>query len=517
MNNTKLKVLFLILSLLVISFAHDYNGHKCTHGQTEHPEPEFGEVDEDNFPVPDDAVEPEGGRVLASYNKLRTYGYYGHMATGSFRTYMQNRLGPAVLSYFGNALRVKYPVSGKLTIPKSRSTLCGLSVPSVLRTGVTADYVVLFDSKYDKPASSSSSTWVAESYSCYLASGSKRPLVAKTLLNSAVFVNPGTNILLHEKNIYMVLHELTHTLGFSPSLYNYFLSSSGKKLTGHIKSATVSGKTSKVVDVAPLTSRIRKFFGCSTLKGAYMENSGSSATAGAHFERRLFPFEAMTSGLIYQQAYSEFTLAMLEGSGWYVPDYSYADAYWFGQGQGCNFLSKTCSSANSLFSDFCTGSSRGCTVMGRGGGFCQSDIRSDGCKFVHPNVNYDCENTNAKSYARLSSLQSFGRTANSKCFEGTLSTSSGASKSSFCFKYNCVGSGTTTKLQVTVGSKTLTCTEEGSMSVSGYKGYIKCPDPLAFCSTIGAKTCPRGCMGRGSCVDGKCVCRSGYSGKDCAA
>jgi len=430
---------------------------------------------------------------------------------------MEKRLGPAVLSYFTNALRVKYPVSGKLTIPKSRTTLCSLSVPSVLRTGVTADWVVLFDSKYDKPASAQSSTWVAESYSCYLATGTKRPLVAKTVLNSAVFVNPGTNILLHEKNIYMVMHELTHTLGFSPSLYKYFLNANGKVITGHIKSATVSGKKATVIDVAPITNRVRKFFGCNTLKGAYMENSGSSATAGAHFERRLFPFEAMTSGLIYQQSFSEFTLAMLESTGWYVPDYSYADPYWFGQGQGCSFLSSTCTSANSKFDDFCTGSSRGCTVVGRGGGSCSTDTRSDGCRFVHPNVNYDCDNTGAKSYARLPALQSFGRTAYSKCFEGTLASTSGASKTSFCFKYNCVGSGSNTKLQVVVGGKTLTCTEKGSMSVSGYKGYISCPDPLSFCQTIGSKTCPRGCMGRGSCVDGKCVCRSGFSGKDCAA
>jgi len=374
----------------------------------------------------------------------------------------------------------------------------------------------MWDAEYDAPASSTSTTWVAESTTCYLATGSKRPLIAKTLVNSAVLVNPGTDVLLHEKNVYMILHETTHVLGFSSSLFPYFVDSNGKTLTGHILSGTLDGYTAKIINVSPLTANLRSFFGCSTLKGAYMENTGSSATAGSHFERRMFAFEAMTSGLIYQQSYSQFSLAMLEGSGWYVPDYDYADGYWFGQGQGCNFLTKTCSTINSEYSDLCTSTARSCTVPGRGGGTCASDVRSDGCKFVHPNVNYDCDNTDAESYARLPSLQSFGRTAYSKCFEGTLSTSSGASQTSFCFKYNCVGSGSSTKLQVTVGTKTLTCTEAGSMSVSGYKGYITCPDPLTFCETVGAKTCPRGCMGRGTCSSGKCVCRSGYSGKDCA-
>jgi len=509
MASRQLKTLLLLLAVLSISFAHDYSdGHKCTHGQKGFPEHEFIDVQEENFPAPED------GRVLTSYNNLRTYGYYG-LLSGSFRTYMEDTLGPAILDYFSAALKVKYPVSGKLSY--TGSSVCGVSTPSVLRSGVTADFFIMWDAEYDKPASAQATTWVAESYSCILATGTKRPLIAKTLLNDAVFVNPGSNVLLHEKNIYMILHETTHTLGFSSSLYPYFVTSTGKRLTGHITSATLDGSTSKVINVEPLTNRLRSFFGCSSLKGAYMENSGSSATAGEHFERRQFAFEAMTSGLIYQQAYSQFSLAMLEGSGWYVPNYDYADPYWFGQGNGCNFLTKSCSTINSEFSELCTGSSRGCTVTGRGGGYCQSDIRSDSCKFNHPDVNYDCDNTAASGYAKLPSLQSFGRTAYSKCFEGTLSSSSSSTKSTYCFKYNCVGSGSSTKLEVTVGSKTLTCTEEGSMSVSGYKGYIKCPDPLTFCSTVGAKVCPRGCMGRGSCVDGKCVCRSGHSGKDCAA
>jgi len=494
-----------------VSFAHNV---KCVHDEKNFPEPEIGDVPEQNFPVQKD----ENGRRLTSttYDNIRMYAYYGLLSSGTFKTYMEESLGPAVLDYFQAALKVKYPVSGKLSY--SGSTICSVTTPSVLKSGVTADYFLMFDAEYDEPASSTSTTWVAESYACYLASGTKRPLIAKSLINSAVLVNPGTNILLHEKNIYMILHEMTHTLGFTSSLYSYFIDDNGDRLTGHVTSATLDGSTSKVVNVDALTTRLKSFFGCSTLKGAYMENSGSSATAGSHFERRHYPFEAMTSGLIYQQSYSQFSLAMLEGSGWYEPDYDYADGYWFGQGQGCGFLTDTCTTANSAFDDFCTGSSRGCTVQGRGGGTCSSDTRSDGCKFVHPNVNYDCDNEDATDYARLPTLQSFGRTAYSKCFEGTLSSSSSsASQTSFCFKYSCSGSGSSTKLSVTVGSKTLTCTEAGSMSVSGYKGYITCPDPLTFCETVGASTCPRGCMGRGTCTSGKCVCNTGYSGKDCAA
>jgi len=509
MASKQFKSLLILFATLSISFAHDFsNGATCTHGQNGFPAHEFLDIPEENFPV------PEEGRVLQSYSNLRPYGYYGFLS-GSFQTYFETSLGPAVLDYFSSALQVKYPVSGRLSY--TGSSVCGLNTPSVLKSGVDADFFIMWDAQYQQPASQTASIWVAESYSCILATGTKRPLIAKTLVNSAVLVNPGSDILLHEKNIYMILHETTHTLGFSTSLYPYFIDDNGNRLSGHITSGSLDGSTSVVINVEPLTNRLRTFFGCSTLKGAYMENSGSSATAGEHFERRQFAFEAMTSGLIYQQSYSQFSLAMLEGSGWYVPNYDYADPYWMGQGNGCNFLFESCSSADNQFSDFCTGSSRGCTVPGRGGGFCQSDIRSDGCKFNHPEVNYDCDNTAAAGYTQLSHLQSFGREAYAKCFEGTLSDNSYSSSSTYCFQYNCVGSGSNTRLEVTVGSETLTCTEEGSMSVSGYHGYVKCPDPLTFCSTVGAPVCPRGCMGRGSCVNGRCECNSGFSGKDCAA
>ena len=485
---------------------HDLGDHsKCTHDSLDIPEPEFLEVEE---PFPPTEAEGEG-RVLASSSKFRIYPYYNFLAPSYYRTYFRNRIGPAIVSFFENALRVKYPITGRLRAPSSYRTICGKTVPSVLRNGVSADFFLMFDSKYDQ--GSGNVNWVAETYSCYLASGSKRPLIGKSVLNRAMLKDPGSNVLLHEKNIYMMLHEITHALGFSSSLYKYYLDPYGRTRRGHV---TTRGSAT-VLNVPPLTNRLRSYFGCSSLRGAYMENSGSSATRGSHFERRHYPYEAMTSGLIYQQSYSQFTLAVLEGSGWYVPDYDYADPYWLGQGNGCNFLFGTCSPR--YFDEWCSGSSRGCTPMGRGGGRCASDLRSGGCRFVHSNVNYDCENPSARSYARLSGLQSFGRTANSKCFSGTLSTYSGASTSSFCFKYTCTGSGSNTKVLVKVGSRNFTCKRKGVMYVSGYKGYLNCPNPQLFCSTVGKKACPRGCMGRGNCVNGTCQCYKGYHGKDCAA
>jgi len=243
-----------------------------------------------------------------------------------------------------------------------------------------------------------------------------------------------------------------------------------------------------------------------------MENGGGSGTSASHFERKVFLYETMTSGAINGRRISEMSLALLEGSGWYSVNYNYAEPFFFGKGQGCSFVTgSSCS-----FDEYCTGSSRGCSPHGRGGGNCQSDSITDGCKFTYPQDEYDCDNEDGEDWARLPTLQAFGRGAGSKCFTGTLNTRSSGSKTSFCFKYTCSGSGSDTVVDVQVGSKKITCTSAGQKTVDGYYGSVDCPDPLTFCNTVGKKFCPRNCMGRGSCSDGRCQCDSGYTGIDCA-
>jgi len=503
MHYKKLSLLILALFAPNTYAALTKDNWECTHGKFEREPPVLLDVEEDWNPEGND----HSGRTLTTYNNLRTYGYYGGMtgASSSFKSYVENDLIPPILDYYSAALKVKYPVSGKMKT--SASSICGVTTPSVLKEGIEADYVYFL-------SVDSSSDYVASSGACSLASGSKRPLMGHTTI-STYYMKATTDPVLHEKNMVCIMHEVIHTLGFAHSLYYDWLDSAGKTLTGHVLSEPLDGVDTVVINAEPLTSKLRTYFGCSTLKGAYMENTGSSGTAGIHFERRQFGFEFMTSGLITQMQVSEFTLALLESSGWYVPDYSYADPYFFGQGEGCSFLTGTCKDTH--FTEWCDSSARGCTLPGRGGATCRDDTRSDGCMFYHPITDYDCDNTEAESYARLPDLQVFGRNKGSKCFEGTLTSSKSAgSQSSYCFTYKCSGSGSSTELTINVGTKSVLCTSKGTKTVSGYAGTVTCPDPLTFCSTVGQKICPRGCMGRGTCVSGKCSCNNGYTGEDCA-
>jgi len=497
---TSYKVLLLIFAALFIAKAHE-----CTHNHHDFPEPELHDVDEDMSSLQD-----QGRMLSSSYPQIRMRASFDPLdsAPSSFKSYVQNELAPAVLSWFEGALRVRFPVSGKLKVDKS--TVCGVKTPQELRDGVDADYFIIFDH------GTKSSSTVATSGACTTASGTRRPLIASSLFNRNQFIPANGNAIIHEKNIYLLIHEMMHTLAFSAMHYNNFIDLDGNRREGHVKKVQLSSGTHTVIDIPDLTERLRKFYGCSSLPGIYMENDGGDGTAGSHMERKFFLYETMCSGGILGRRVSEFSLAFLEGSGWYVPDYDYAEPFFFGQGQGCDFFETSGSSSASKFDEYCSGGERGCANSGVGGGRCMSDSKSDGLKYIDPTEDAHCSNPNGEDYARLPDLQVFGRGAESKCFTGTLNTRKSNSPTTFCFKYSCSGSGSSTELTVQVGNHNIVCDREEEKTVDGYFGVVNCPDPLTFCNTVGKKYCPRNCMGRGSCVNDKCVCRSGYSGVDCA-
>jgi len=462
----------------------------------------------------DEDTPQETNRLLAdNYDNLRIEANYDNLvdSPADYASYIQNELVPPVLSWLQAALKVKSPVVTSIKLGTSTKSICGVAVPSGLYTGIKADLLVLFNAKI-----MASTSTVASSKVCYLSSATRRPMIATSVFNRNTLTAANGDVLIHERNIYLTIHEMMHNLAFSSQLFPYFIDDNGNTLTGHIKKVTYNSKATTVIDVAPLTDKLREFFGCKTLEGAYLENDGSDGTSGSHFERKLFVYETMSSGVIFGRRVSKFSLAMLEGSGWYVPDYDFAEPYYFGQGEGCNFIYGSCSSAAKEFSsEFCSGTAIGCTPWGDYAGKCFRDATSEGCSYIMPDKAYSCENADPASNARLPALQVYGRGLGSKCFMGTLNTKSTTSKTPFCFKYSCSGAGSSTKLTVKVGTKSVVCTKAGTKTVSGYYGSITCPDPLSFCNTIAKEFCPRNCMGRGSCVNNKCQCNRGFTGVDC--
>jgi len=500
-----LALFFGLLSITTLTFAA-VDEYRCDHDDHDY------EIEK--WDVAEDMSSLQGGRLLRSedYPNMRVAGNYEPLssAPSNFEAYVRDQLAPPVLAFISGALRVKYPVDGLLRV--SSSKVCDVRTPDDLREGIAADYYIIFDSRDED------SNTVASSRACSSASGTGRPLTAYSNINRQMLkVASEDDVVLHEKNMYLVIHEIFHTLGISKNAYGDYIDDNGDQLRNHIKTVSYGGVSQTVIDVQPLTERLRNFYGCPSLQGAIMENDGGSGTAKSHMERKFFVYEVISSGGIFGRRVSEFSLALLEGSGWYKPNYNYAEPFFFGKGQGCDFITEKCSSSRSIFDEFCTGSSRGCAPQGRSGGKCSSDSKANGCRYIDPDQDWDCDNDDAIDNARLPDLETYGRGQNAKCFTGSLNTrKSGNGATSFCFKYQCVGSGSDAQVQVLLkGGNSVTCTEKGQVSVDGYYGTIDCPDPLTFCNTVGVEYCPRNCMNRGQCINNVCQCEPGYKGVDC--
>jgi len=501
----KLSAIFIIALFAISAHANTLDGEPRCHHNHYHDEPGLLDVKEDFL--------SNQTRFLAtaSYPSLRIATDYSLFVNGTtdFKTYVKTELLPPVLAYFQAALDVKQPLSSPLKLPTTYKTICGYNTPKALFTGVTTDHYLIVSSTED------TENWVASAGSCYLSTTTKRPLITRMLFNM-IYTKATDDVLVHEKNMYLTMHEMMHALGFTGSSFKNFIDASGRTLTNHIKTVTLLGEQREILAVDVLTNKLRTHFGCSTLAGAFLENDGGAGTEGSHFERRHFMYETMTSGVIHGRRISEFSLTVLEASGWYQPNYTYAEPYYFGKGQGCNFLYQNCSSKSFSFEEFCTGTDRGCTAAGRGGGICAPDTRSDECRYYMPNLEYDCESAEAVDNARLPTLEVYGRGLGSRCFSGNLTKLTRSTQTSMCFTYTCAGTGLSTTVTVTMGTTKVTCKAEGPVKVTGYNGNLNCPDPLTFCSTAGKKYCPRNCMGRGTCVNNVCKCNTGFKGIDCA-
>eukprot|EP00057_Strongylocentrotus_purpuratus_P026932 XP_011681406.1 PREDICTED: leishmanolysin-like peptidase [Strongylocentrotus purpuratus] len=206
---------------------------------------------------------------------------------------------------------------------------------------------------------------IAYASACYIDDITDRPLAG--FMNICPF---GLN-LDRERLLSTVQHEIFHALGFSHSLYALYRDEDGNPLTPReangyppvdpvsglflwssrvIQELTldwdyVGGTTQRTVQalVTPnIVREARAHFRCPTLMGLEIEDGGGAGTALAHFEKRIMATESMNGYLTPTRVFSRMTLALMEDTGWYIPDYEMADIMNWGKGLGCDFVQKSC-------------------------------------------------------------------------------------------------------------------------------------------------------------------------------
>jgi len=494
------------------------------------------------YPYPTSSDE---GRMLAVGDRenmrIKAYYYVGNAPT-AVKNVIQQQLMPAVIAYYEAALKVSRATAPIQYSNADAQECAKVDAVDSLKNGINAD-LVLFITGANEPEKG----YVAYASACDIDPTTNRPVVGMINFNYAYGFDKDS-FLTYQTQIYTTLHELGHVLGFSSSLYPFFVDPTTNKKLGVanvVKTKTVNGYAGvSVLTLQPLTDRLKTYFNCQELDGAYIEQEGGPGSAGSHFERRIFLNEFMTASDIIDCRVSEFYLALLEGTGWYTPDYSMAEPMFWGKGKGCAFVNSKCVDTTTkqatITDSFCNDLGNiGCTFGAQGYGVCgtndltqkdtsmdtafnywgdfrkMADSFADNCPYYSFYSGAECRDSSNEP-RNLPTGEYFGE--ESRCFTGTLGVQKALPTTSpMCIKKYCTKVSTNQyNVLLEIAGKNTTCTQEGAISVDGMFGTINCPNPNTFCVSSGLTYCARGCLGRGTCVENKCVCNKGYYGDDCS-
>ena len=137
--------------------------------------------------------------------------------------------------------------------------------------------------------------------------------------------------------IMLLLHEITHVLGFSSSLFELF-----QTYSSLIKTKTVNGLKRTLFTGPNVIKQAKRHFNCDDIEGIELENQGGDGSVGSHWEARIMLGDYMISIDYPEIVISEISLALLEDSGWYNVNYYTGGLFRYGKGLGCDFLNNKC-------------------------------------------------------------------------------------------------------------------------------------------------------------------------------
>lgn len=432
---------------------------------------------------------------------------------------LRETIMPGALAWFSKSLTINSVVEPlKLDI-----TSCfTLPVPLAHRTtGVNADYILyVYGVGVAYP-------YVARAGACAYEAGTRNYPVAGMLeLNT---LNYGSGLTL-DMRVEVLIHEMTHALGFTPSIWSKFVGENGDPYLSYNITLNRRGADRVLLTFPTVVAKVKEHFGCDTLEGAELEDAGGSGTASSHWEKRIFGNEYMVGAIAAVDfAFSAITLALFDDSGFYKVVYDHATTFSWGRNQGCNFHTTACLiNGVTQFSEFCNVQQEGCEANNLNVGICTisssltlpvynqyfsnpsqggPDSLGDYCPIY---IAYS--NTKCKISSVTRSYRTQKSTSKSRCLQGTWGRSKATTYSvASCHEIDCVEGRATVHLDATYS---VTCPVEGGdvPLTEPYVGMLPCPPYSTLCVNV---PCMAGCLGRGICGAGICNCDPGYSGQRC--
>ena len=446
---------------------------------------------------------PQPLKIHADYTGLE------HLKTSDPKVHdvLTKMLIPSVLKHIGRLLKVKGEQS--VMIGDIIEYCRGYKIPDRYKTErISAGMVIFFTADTHEHHD-----YVASAGICLLQWADGRPNVSRIKLNQ-LYISREKKKLFDQFGT--LIHEVFHTVGFSRSMFQYYLDSEGKEYGKDRVKEILKEKSEGPHPYRIITKRLveyaREYFNCPTLDGVPVEDEGVPVGShGSHWEKTVLGNEAMVANTVANPLVSNFTLKLLEDSGWYTPDYSFAEPFFWAKGAGCGIVNGECG----LHGGTCkTKGEEGCFYDFSFQATCMNDYYQNYCKFFTGTDfdRHDCrapDNAAINNHKNLGEYYGFG----GKCFKGDL-TANGERQYTMCFKAKCNSDGT--KILLGVGKRAYLCTlGNDKIYPRGATGYIQCPNVKEFCQHL-LGSCRVDCNLGGRCLPGgKCLCYEGFSGEYC--
>ena len=373
-----------------------------------------------------------------------------------------------------------------------------------------------------------------------------RPTVGMITFN-IVYASKTDNSTLPDIYTAVFLHQIIHILGFMENIFkqfpnynNIFLERDIQRF-GNVKKRQLIVKSPKIIKLA------KEYFGYNDIEGLELEKENDIENIGySHWEGRTLLGDIMTSNIYFQDiVISDFTLALLEETGWYKIDKYTGGLMRFGKNKGKSFLEQDCLKIDNNIiksnfnNEFCSQPYGSCSSGRLSKGICNTTMNyrisegygrngiSDsfnGEKYIDfcpvsssiiyneqiiiskcnsenknyfslllkkNNIDYDTlsnkflEKYGESSFCVLSSV--LEKSDNNEIYRGLVRPT--------CYSMTCSQKSLTIELN---NNEYIVCPREGGLikigrdddsSYTQYKGYIFCPDYNLICTGTGDKLC----------------------------
>ncbi|KRX06120.1 Insulin-like growth factor binding protein, N-terminal [Pseudocohnilembus persalinus] len=414
-----------------------------------------------------------------------------NLASNDYQLHMQNLLEISIL-FFQNQIQVQR--ENEALIFGNQTCFDFTPQNSDKNTGILNSDLHLYVSYYEDPAS----TTILNGAACLL-----------SILKNSNFY----------QNLQATIHELTHILGFSKNLIQYWINPETNQSYGSgnepIISQTIRSISTQILTTENVQEAAKKHYACESLIGMQLENQDNSTLIGSHWEKTILQNDVMTSSQhTGNLIFSNITFALLNDTGWYLAKPLHLETSFWGKNKGCSFTT-TC---NYSYQEFNNSASNTCNFDFTGSGPSFQDSYTDNCYTI--NLSTNCQNPDNNS--GIESLQygtNYG--LQSRCFMSNVINknyiSSGYKPK--CVQFSCDSEN---NLFVYFNNQSYLCdeTEGCNIQITGsntlYRGKIKpMGDFDTFCNNYNTP-CYNRCNQNGYCQNNQCFCLPNYAGTYCS-